>query len=90
MWVSIDSEAACSAALHQALDEIRIAGCGAFFGLEHSYNCSFALDGVQQDAARAEVRAILKAARLAWRKTILLVNDAAQSQVWKEMRKACL
>jgi ribonuclease HI len=60
---------------HQAHEPLRSSGCGFFFGPGHSHNCKFAMKGLAQGSARAEVRAACRVLAWAWRPTELLVDN---------------
>ena len=53
------------------------AGCGAFFGLGHSHNFAFKLEGPAQDSDRAELRALLRVARWCARPVEYLTDNEA-------------
>ena len=68
------SDGACR---HAQFPKLRSAGCGMYYGKDHSCNRSFPLMGVVRDAARAEIAAALHIIRTAWRPTEILIDRKA-------------
>ena len=53
------------------------AGCGAYYGPEHSHNFAFKLEGPAQDSDRAELRAFLRVARWPYAPTEYFTDNEA-------------
>ena len=62
---------------HAQFPKLRAAGCGVFFGQDHTYNRGYPLMGLARDAGRAEIRAAVHIMHWSWRPTEILIDRQA-------------
>ena len=62
---------------HPCMETHRAAGCGVFFGQDHTYNRGYPLMGLARDAGRAEIRAAVHIMHWSWRPTEIRIDRQA-------------